>query len=72
MTDKETSLLWQSQHGLTLDSIAIEMKISKKEVLKITESLSERELVHPAPISKAMWGIYKIFMGLLSYPKNKQ
>ena len=69
LTDKEASLLWQSQHGLTLDAIAIEMKISEKEVLKITESLSKRELVHPAPISKAMWDLQN-FYGFVKLPKK--
>ena len=69
LTDKEASLLWQSQHGLTLDSIAVEMKISNEEVLKITESLSKRELVHPAPISKAMWDLQN-FYGFVKLPKK--
>ena len=45
LTDKEIPYCGNPNMGLHY--IAIEMKISKKEVLKITESLSERELVHP-------------------------
>ena len=69
LTSKETSLLWQAQYGLTLSSIASQMKVPNDEVLRIAESLSKRELVHAAPISKAMWDLQK-FYGFVELPKN--
>ena len=57
-----------SPRGLTLEGIASELNLSLDVVLQIAKSLCD-EVLHAAPISKAMWS-YKISIVLQIYPRG--
>ena len=61
LTASEVRLLVQAQRGLTLEGIASELNLSLDVVLQIAKSLCDRELLHAAPISKAMWELQNFY-----------
>ena len=69
LTANQARLLWQAQNGLTLGAIASVMKLSQNVILQLVDSLSKRELVHAAPISKAMWDLQS-FYGFVRLPQT--
>ena len=61
LSNDEIRLLWQAQNGLTLGTIAKNMELSLDMIFQLAESLSKREIVHAAPISKAMWDLQNFY-----------
>lgn len=70
LSNDEIRLLWQAQNGLTLGTIAKNMELSLDRIFQLTEALSKREIVHAAPISKAMWGLQNFYSFVRLPPKE--
>ncbi|MFC1694564.1 AMP-binding protein [Pseudomonadota bacterium] len=54
LTTDEARFCWHARQRLDLEGIARKMDIPRAQALEIATNLSHREILHPAPVSRAM------------------
>ncbi len=69
ITARESLFCWYARQGFNLDEIAAIMRERLSDIVELARELCRRELLHPAPVSAAMFQLQKFF-GLSELPSE--
>ncbi|WP_461520891.1 AMP-binding protein [Porticoccus sp.] len=69
ITARESLFCWYARQGFNLDEIVAVMRERLSDIVELARALCRRELLHPAPVSAAMFQLQQFF-GLSELPSE--